>query len=345
MVSKSIAFEVIENSGPNNLRDTLRTKLTKASEVFIAVAFVTEAGLDEIIQPLRQVASQGKVRLLTGLYQRVTEPKALKKLLRIQKETRGNFSVRLSREPKFHRKVFVLENRTRATAIVGSSNLTREGLRNGGELDMMVSLSPSSSSYKRLKKALEKDWNKRRARPLTSGQIERYESFRPDPVKQQSYPTGQLKIILGAEPIHEEATLKAEPINYWRDYITGFVKDRTERIINDHTNWDEKNYYWLSTYGPHAYKIGDRIFLYDFSTKRFELVGVKDITYTPISTPDGRHFIAFKNVGRHSRQFSISLWKEFERIGISKKEAHKTKMINDKIAKQLMGILNKKRSS
>ena len=88
-------FDIIENVGPDNLRDTLKVKLRIAKDVFISVAFITQSGLNEIIQPLRQVASQGKVKLITGLYQGFTEPKALETLLNIQNETAGNFLVHL----------------------------------------------------------------------------------------------------------------------------------------------------------------------------------------------------------------------------------------------------------
>jgi HKD family nuclease len=260
MSSKSIAFEVIENSGPNNLRDALKAKLGKASQVRIAAAFVTQSGLDEIIQALRQVATQGKVRIITGLYQCVTEPRALKSLLSIQMETHGNFSVRLSREPQFHRKVFLLENRTQATAIVGSSNLTKEGLRSGGELNLMVSLLKSGPIHMRLKEAFEKDWKGQRSVPLTAEQVERYENTRLAPVGQKNYTNGQLKKILGAEPTHEKATVNDEPINFWQECITGTVKKRTERLITETTNWDDKGYKWFATCGPHKYRIDSRIF-------------------------------------------------------------------------------------
>lgn len=346
MASKSTALEVIENSGPNNLRDVLRAKLAKASDVCIAVAFVTESGLDEIIQPLRRVATRGKVRLITGLYQRFTEPKALKTLLRIQTETRGNFSVQLSREPQFHRKVFLLESRTQAVAIVGSSNLTREGLQSGGELNLMVSLPKSAPSYKRLKEAFEKDWEKRRSVPLTAEQVERYENDRPPPFRQKSYTEGQLKKILGAEPTYEKATVKDTSINLWRSCITGFAKKRTERIISETTNWDYKNYTWFGTGGPHRYKIGDRIFLFDFAIQRLEFVEVKDITRTPIPTPDGRHFVAFRRVSNYSRRFSIRLWKELESIGIRKKDARDIhKKISPEDARHLISILRAKKST
>jgi len=343
MGSESARFEIIENSGPNNLRDVLRAKLAEASEVCIAVAFLTESGLREIIQPLRQVAVRGRVKIITGLYQSFTEPAALKVLLRIQRETRGSFSVRLSREPKFHRKVFLLENRTRAVAIVGSSNLTREGLRSGGELDLMVSLPKKVSSYRRLKAAFDKDWSERRAVPLIAERIRRYENARPSLVRQEDYSKDDLKKILGTEPSHDGATVTDEPVSVWRDCITGFAKEGTERIISETTNWDVMKYFWFSTGGSHPYKTGDRIFLFDSPAQRLDFVKVKDITRTPIPTPDGRHFIAFRRVRSYGRRFSNRLWTQLGVVHIKEKDLRGARKVNPKLAKQLMSILRVKR--
>jgi len=105
-------FALIENSGQNNLRDYLNGVLCRADRIDIAVAFITQAGLTEILQALRQVAGRGQVRILTGLYQGFTEPEALRMLLRVQDQTEGRLSVRLSTEPNFHRKLYLVK-RTR----------------------------------------------------------------------------------------------------------------------------------------------------------------------------------------------------------------------------------------
>ncbi|NKE72803.1 phospholipase D-like domain-containing protein [Candidatus Manganitrophus noduliformans] len=332
-------LEIIENSGPNNLRDALRAKLANASDVSIAVAFITESGLDEIIQSLRQAASRGKVRLLTGLYQRVTEPKALKTLLRVQRETRSNLSVRLSREPQFHRKIYLVENRTHANAIIGSSNLTREGLRSGGELCLMTSLSKSHRAYSRLKEVFEKDWHKRRAVPLTPDQIERYDKSRSASGNKDNYTANQLKKILGVDPKHEKAILKDEPITFWRDGITGYVKDRTEKIISESTNWDDKYYSWFGTSGQHQYRNGDRIFMFDFPANTFHLVEVKDMTRSSIPTPDGRHFVAFTRVGRRKRNMTNKFWNELSGFNIKKKNVRRTRKLRPSGVERLMSML------
>ena len=240
-------LDIIENNGPDNLRDTLKSHLRRVSEVSIAVAFVTQGGLDELAQSLRQVAANGNVRLLTGLYQKVTEPQALRTLLRIQEETCGRFSVRLSREPQFHRKLYLLNNRTYSTAILGSSNLTREGLRSGGELNLIARLRKGALAAKRMAQAFEDDW-KHRAVPLATEQVVEYENGRPEVQKLESYTKGQLAKILGVSSSHRQATEDDQDRDFWRDFITGFVKKRTELIISETTNWDDRNYEWYSAW-------------------------------------------------------------------------------------------------
>src|SRR5712692_8278993 len=151
---------LIENSGPNNLREYLKGVLRRADRIDIAVAFITQAGLTEILQALRQVAGRGQVRILTGLYQGFTEQEALRMLLRVQDQTEGRLSVRLSTEPNFHRKLYLVKNRSKSIAVIGSANLTKQGLRSGGELNMVLT-STKPSSVVMFSQTFEKDWEHR----------------------------------------------------------------------------------------------------------------------------------------------------------------------------------------
>lgn len=333
-------FEIIENSGPDNLRDVLKTKIAQATEVYIAVAFLTQSGLDEIIQPLRQVAVKGKVKLITGLYQRVTEPQALKVLLNIQEKTRGNFSVRLSTEPQFHRKVYLLESRTQATVIIGSSNLTGEGLQSGGELNLVLSLPKGDPFIRKLKEALEEDWE-HRAVPLLGSHIERYKKTRGKSIKLLYYSRSELKKILGAKPTHRKAIPSLKMTNYWREGIKGFTHKRTDKIISETTNWDRRKYIWFSAGGKHPYRIKDRILLFDEPDNRLSLVEVTGIARTKVPTPDGRHFIAYKEIRGYGKRLTKTFWKLLEKEGIKKKSVWTRKALSEDMAKRLISLIKK----
>ena len=84
---------VIENAGPNHLRGFLKRHIPAARAVDIAVAFVTQAGLADLLPTLKKASMNGPVRVLTGLYQCFTEPEALQSLLDEQDNTNSHLSV------------------------------------------------------------------------------------------------------------------------------------------------------------------------------------------------------------------------------------------------------------
>jgi len=341
--SKNISFEIIENSGPDNLRDTLKIKLAQTIEVSIEVAFLTQAGLNEIIQPLRQVAALGKVKLITGLYQHVTEPQALETLLNIQNETRGNFSVSLSTEPQFHRKVYLLESKTQATAIIGSSNLTREGLQSGGELNIILTLPKNTPSIRKLKNIFEQEW-KHRAVLLEASQIERYKQARKTSDKSKSFNQSKIEIILGVKPNHKNATpVITEPVNFWLDCITSSVSKSTAEKISEKTNWDEKHYEWFSTGKKYSYHIKDRIILFDKLDNSLSFIEIKDIAEikVPVSK-DGRNFIAYKYISGYQRKLTKNLWKLLEVESVTEKNCSHKKLSMEK-ATRLASLIKPKR--
>jgi hypothetical protein len=73
--------------------------------------------------------------------------------------------------------------------------------------------------------------------------------------------------------------------------------------------------------------------------EQLKFIEVKDITRTPFQTPDGRHFIAYKLVGKRSRRFSIKLWTDLKGAGIGKKGAQDRKKIRPEAAEHLMSII------
>lgn len=315
-ITKLSNFRIIENSGPNNLHDALLDILNGACQADISVAFITYAGLAQILPYLRQVALIGKVRVITGLYQCITEPKALRTLLRSQKETRGNLSVNLSQEPKFHRKMYIIEKKTKVTAIIGSSNLTKEGLTSGGELNIAFTFSKDSKPCLELNNAFEKDWQHRSV-SLSIDQIRRYEKYHRENKEKSKLIYIPLRKILGKTTKHQEGELSIDKsITFWRDSIKGFVKKQTKQIISQHTNWDGKNYDWYHA-RKHKFRINDELLMFDFIDKFASLVKITDTT--EVSTSDGRYFVAFKKLKNTRRKQLIkTLWDRLKSLRIIK---------------------------
>lgn len=306
---------IVENVGPNNMQSLLRQRVPGASSLDIAVAFVTATGLESILYLLERVAAKGQVRFLTGLFQGVTEPQALQTLLRHQEQTKGRISVSISTDPHFHWKSYFILKRSQATVIIGSSNLTSDGLRTSGELNVVVALQKSSKDFREFHRVFEDEWQG--AKPLQAIHIARYQKQRG---RNARPPTNSIRIreIL-------KGTVKRTPSitnkKYWRDHIDGFMLQKTEDHLRKTTNWDAKGYGYFSTGGT-KYNIGDRIILFDFTDKWLRVLEVVDITRTPDPTPDGRNFVAWKFVPRISkRKLNDARWKKFIEAGLLAKRS------------------------
>lgn len=316
-ITKLSNLQIIENSGPNNLHAVLLATLKGACQADIAVAFITDAGLAEILPSLRQVALNGKVRIITGLYQGFTEPKALRTILCAREETRRNLSVKLSTEREFHRKMYIIENKSTVTAIVGSSNLTKQGLNSGGELCIAFTFSKDAKPCHKLNQVFEKDW-KHHAVALSDAQIEMYEKYHIDSKEKIKKIHIPLRKILGKKTTHKKGEVSIDKsIAFWRDHTDKHLNKRTNESIRQHTNWDKK-YDWYSA-EKHKFRINDELLMFDFVDKRASLVKITDTT--EVNTSDGRYFVAFKQLKNTQKKRLIkSLWDRLKSLGIIKNQ-------------------------
>ncbi|MBK7729470.1 MAG: hypothetical protein IPJ33_13520 [Gammaproteobacteria bacterium] len=106
--------------------------MAQAIQLDLAVAFVTEAGLDKIERNLIDLVDpagrNGRLRFLTGDYLGVTEPRALRRLLDLSEEYGERATVRVfetDAQLGFHPKAYLVHRDvSAATAFIGSSNLT-----------------------------------------------------------------------------------------------------------------------------------------------------------------------------------------------------------------------------
>lgn len=108
----------------------------QARLVCIAVAFVLDKGVD-LIRPflVDLLAFGGELRLLTGDYFDVTEPRGLERLLDLQTEDavlegRSRVALRMfeTKSKAFHPKAYIFHHEGDGIAFVGSSNLSRSAL-------------------------------------------------------------------------------------------------------------------------------------------------------------------------------------------------------------------------
>lgn len=317
MAGRRDRVELIENSGPNTLLSTFRSLLGKPGAVDVQVAFVSAEGVGALLPYLRQAAARGKVRIVTGLYQAVTEPAALWLLLKAERQSKGRLEARLARDLRFHRKLYLFRDSNACCVISGSSNLTGEGLKSGGEFNLLVRLPQTTPQVRRLVSEFDHLWSTRTV-PLSPGRIKQYariRSRRPRPTVSRR----SLARVFGPAAsggVEQGAVSSPAVPRYWRDWISGFVAPRTEAIVNEETNWDRKQYLWYASQYD-GFRAGDRILVFDRSTGWAEVGVVKATTRTATPTRDGRHFVAYMRArGWHRRRLGSGLWKALAAVGL-----------------------------
>lgn len=131
------------------LYETLKPFLVKATEIRIGVAFAKYSGFSLIEEDLFScLEKEGKIELMIGLDFRLTEPK----VLRILHDIKGRhpnmtflcFSESsLADTPVYHPKLYIINAQTEVAASVGSSNLTRGGLKTNAEANAIITANAS----------------------------------------------------------------------------------------------------------------------------------------------------------------------------------------------------------
>jgi HKD family nuclease len=118
-----------------------KAELARASEFCFGMALVTKRGLDLIRSAIDHCLERGgRGRVLFGL-DLPTEPAAIEALCEIKAQYKRNFELRRFQSGKrtFHPKFSIFSGKTGGkTAIIGSSNLTEEGLSANYEANVLV---------------------------------------------------------------------------------------------------------------------------------------------------------------------------------------------------------------
>lgn len=122
----------------HNLLSQLRGDIRNSSSIYILSSFVMYSGIRAIYDDLHYALAEGAdVKILTGDYLYITQPKALQELLTLDSE---NLEIRLWRSSgvSFHPKSFIFTHRDGGSFIVGSSNLSRSALTTGVEWNLRM---------------------------------------------------------------------------------------------------------------------------------------------------------------------------------------------------------------
>lgn len=170
---------LIANTESNDMLRAIKHELKRAKSFDFSIAFITSSALALLKQDLLNFQGQG--RIITSTYLQFNEPAVFKELLQLT-----NIEVRVLKDSvdAFHSKGYVFEHAGGTTAIIGSSNLTRNALISNTEWNVRFSAMPDGDIALQVRNAVAR--LEERSEPLTAAWIDAYEkSWKPIPQRNE----------------------------------------------------------------------------------------------------------------------------------------------------------------
>lgn len=144
------------------MSDWLSLALTQHNDTRIAVAFISRSGLDLIMPALESnIKADGYVEFLVGLDMHNSDPKALQILYDFSLNHTNMFMychTSLIQGIIYHPKLYLFRQADTVLSIIGSSNLTKSGLRKNIEVNVAITtesyddvVTDAYETYNRLK--------------------------------------------------------------------------------------------------------------------------------------------------------------------------------------------------
>ena len=307
VVTTGLQLTLIDTEFGPTMAEELRAALRECSEAAIAVAFVSVAGLKDILEEIRGLIRRGaSLRLLTGTYQAFTEPKALSTLVElVAAAPDGALQVRIARaSPGFHKKVYLFWQRDRCTAYVGSTNLTAALRGETAETSVRIEGPRSDALLQNLSNSFEADWA--HSGVPTPAWIERYEKARKLPERRDfTFPS--------------PPPTRLAPNALVTSVVTGHMQPETAEAVEHETGWKHSGEYWYEEVPNDIYgdlQVGD-LYLseerrrgYKRSVYLGRVMGMRCV----LDVPDGPYFVACQKVG--SMPWGPNALRELRRAGV-----------------------------
>ena len=346
---KENTIALIENKGPNNLRDELKKCFQISSQVDIAVAFITLSGLNLILSDMMKFLKKknAHMRVLTRISKDAfNEPAALKSLLDLLKDYGEKCEVRATTLiSDFHEKMYVFTKGKSATIFIGSSNLTEKALEGEGEINVRITVPSLSDISKQVADNFAEYWND--ADELTDEKVDAYASFyvyvhskKLDEKAKHlwSNVSGTLRKKL-AEKVPTSLERKV-----WLDNTIGDLKPETIEIVNNYTGWSRLEYYSCGRKTYRKVNRGDILIIADQRHRWLSANRMKSKTKTN-KTDDGMYFVAFQKIkGSGRRKITHKLIMDMKESGIIGKakelQPSSARMLNKEKTKQFSKLLN-----
>ena len=133
--------EVIETAIGEHKISKIEAVLDLGGEIDIAVAYLTQSGLDQIWEKLEQAICQDRrVKMVIDLHCGITEPDTLDNLVALSRDKGNKFECKafFGVNPMFHAKLYLSRNCESISFVTGSFNLTGRALGDNLEHGLYV---------------------------------------------------------------------------------------------------------------------------------------------------------------------------------------------------------------
>ena len=163
-----------DESTGTNLLSVIKRQLSECDRFDICVAFVSEGGLQPLVEILAELKRRGvRGRFLTSTFNNFNTPNVFAKLLEYE-----NIEVRVYQGP-LHAKGYVFDRDDTSTVIIGSSNLTQYALTCNREWNVLFRSYGAGEMLQSLRSEYEDLWNSELTVSLTSSWVSDYRKYRP----------------------------------------------------------------------------------------------------------------------------------------------------------------------
>ena len=233
MTVAGLQVQILDNdSGP--IGDSLAKCLETSDRADISVAFARRSGLEELDALPRFQERGGRLRFLAGTDFQQTELEVLDRIDRGEPtEVRVNVAGEaLEARRTFHAKVYVCRAQDRVSAIVGSANFTRGGLRTNVETAVLLTGAPEDPVLQELSRVFDRQWDSPLSRTVSPALREAYKAL------QTARGRAFREALLQREVHKEEARLRSAVADFLVPPATlATATGRTWLLVTNPTNY------------------------------------------------------------------------------------------------------------
>ena len=168
--------ELLTNNSRSSFYNYLKNALIKCQGFSFSVAFISDSGLQLIIDELKQLEKKGvRGRILTTNYEFGTAPRALEMIQELS-NVEGKMYDALTSFRKFHTKAYIFDMKDHYEIVVGSSNMTQYALKNNHEWNLKYVAKSSDDTNIDILSNYEILFNDDKSLPLTKKLISEYKA-------------------------------------------------------------------------------------------------------------------------------------------------------------------------